>query len=242
MHAARHGHPLRRSRRPGDGPRHHRASRASTCTGDDEVVGMVVADPEGFLLTVCENGYGKRTPFGANTAGEEAESEEAEEAVETPETPRPNPPRARTRRPKRSLGDALPQAAPRRQGRSRHPHQRTQRPGRRHRCRCATATTSCSSPRRAWSTARTSSEIRVVGRNTQGVRVMNLNEGDKIASLAKVAHEEVDEAAADSAAPLHRSEVRRTDRQWWASTEPDSSVSTHPTKSGSAAMVGLDRA
>src|SRR5438132_11742592 len=37
--------------------------------GDDEVVGMVVADPQGYLLTVCENGYGKRTPFGANTAG-----------------------------------------------------------------------------------------------------------------------------------------------------------------------------
>jgi DNA gyrase subunit A len=34
------------------------------------------------------------------------------------------------------------------------------------------------------------SEIRVVGRNTQGVRVMNLNEGDKIASIAKVAREE----------------------------------------------------
>ena len=28
-------------------------------------------------------------------------------------------------------------------------------------------------------------EIRIVGRNTQGVRIMNLNEGDKIASLAK---------------------------------------------------------
>src|SRR5262249_14006419 len=33
----------------------------------DEVVGMVVADPEGLLLSVTENGYGKRTPFGANT-------------------------------------------------------------------------------------------------------------------------------------------------------------------------------
>jgi DNA gyrase subunit A len=33
-------------------------------------------------------------------------------------------------------------------------------------------------------------EIRVVGRNTQGVRVMGLKEGDKIASLAKVAPEE----------------------------------------------------
>ena len=37
------------------------------------------------------------------------------------------------------------------------------------------------------------SEIRVVGRNTQGVRVMNLNEGDKIASVAKVAREEPEE-------------------------------------------------
>src|SRR4029077_10528412 len=35
-------------------------------------------------------------------------------------------------------------------------------------------------------------EIRVVGRNTQGVRVMNLNEGDKIASLAKIAREDVE--------------------------------------------------
>ena len=34
---------------------------------DDEVVGMVVADPTGLLLSVTENGYGKRTPFGANT-------------------------------------------------------------------------------------------------------------------------------------------------------------------------------
>ena len=29
--------------------------------GDDRVVGMVVADPEATLLTVCEKGYGKRT-------------------------------------------------------------------------------------------------------------------------------------------------------------------------------------
>ena len=54
----------------------------------DEVVGMVVADPEGYLLTVCENGYGKRTPFGANTIGEAVEvdaEESAEEPVEEPE-------------------------------------------------------------------------------------------------------------------------------------------------------------
>jgi DNA gyrase C-terminal domain, beta-propeller len=38
-------------------------------------------------------------------------------------------------------------------------------------------------------------EIRVVGRNTQGVRVMGLNEGDKIASIAKIAREDDEEPA-----------------------------------------------
>jgi len=37
--------------------------------GDDEVVGMVVADPDATLLTACANGYGKRTPFGPNAEG-----------------------------------------------------------------------------------------------------------------------------------------------------------------------------
>src|SRR5438270_2405900 len=48
----------------------------------DEVIGLVVADPEGYLLTVCENGYGKRTPFGANVAGEEVIETEGEEPPE----------------------------------------------------------------------------------------------------------------------------------------------------------------
>ena len=34
----------------------------------DELVGMVVADPDATLLTACLNGYGKRTPFGPNAA------------------------------------------------------------------------------------------------------------------------------------------------------------------------------
>ena len=45
------------------------------------------------------------------------------------------------------------------------------------------------------------SEIRVVGRNTQGVRIMNLNEGDKIASLAKIAREDAEAQAAAEETP-----------------------------------------
>ena len=73
----------------------------------DEVVGMVVADPQGYLLTVCENGYGKRTPFGANIAGVEQAETETEEPVEEPveaeaprarARPKPRAPRRRTSR------------------------------------------------------------------------------------------------------------------------------------------------
>ncbi|MDO4586451.1 MAG: DNA gyrase subunit A [Planctomycetia bacterium] len=40
----------------------------------DHVVGMVLADEEATLLTVCENGYGKRTPFGPNAPILDSES------------------------------------------------------------------------------------------------------------------------------------------------------------------------
>src|SRR5262249_5845919 len=41
--------------------RNTRGVKGITLQGDDEVIGMVVTDPEGYLMTVCENGYGKRT-------------------------------------------------------------------------------------------------------------------------------------------------------------------------------------
>ena len=42
-------------------------------------------------------------------------------------------------------------------------------------------------------------DIRLVGRNTQGVRVMNVNEGDRVVSLAKIAPENVAEERATPA-------------------------------------------
>jgi DNA gyrase subunit A len=50
----------------------------------DSVVGMVVADPQGTLLTVCANGYGKRTPFGPNLEADlEGEPPADDETSET---------------------------------------------------------------------------------------------------------------------------------------------------------------
>ncbi|MGV2333484.1 MAG UNVERIFIED_CONTAM: hypothetical protein LVR18_04920 [Planctomycetaceae bacterium] len=49
-----------------------RGVKGITLTRGETVVGMVVADPERTLLSICEFGYGKRTPFGpADTAPDE---------------------------------------------------------------------------------------------------------------------------------------------------------------------------
>ena len=47
-----------------------------TLAGDDQLVGMVIADPEATLLTACANGYGKRTPFGVNNSGANGDDQE----------------------------------------------------------------------------------------------------------------------------------------------------------------------
>jgi DNA gyrase subunit A len=46
----------------------------------DYVVGMVRADPEAQLLTVCAHGYGKRTPFGPNLESQTDEPHESDDA------------------------------------------------------------------------------------------------------------------------------------------------------------------
>src|SRR5262249_49188508 len=153
----------------------------------DAVVGMVVADPEGCLLTVCEKGYGKRTPFGANIVGveppePEAEEEPAEEAAD-------------------EAGATAAEEGPRVSGGMRYRKQKRGGKGLRD-----IRTTDRNGLVVGAISVRNDddimlittqgmvnrthvNEIRIVSRNTQGVRVMNLNEGDRIASLAKVARE-----------------------------------------------------
>jgi DNA gyrase subunit A len=172
--------------------RNTRGVKGITLQEGDEVVGMVVCDPEGYLLTVCENGYGKRTPFGANVAGEPAEGE-AEEAPE--ETP-PEEPAEET-----PAGDS---EAVKERGSMRYRKQRRGGKGLRdirtsERNGLVVNVVSVRDgddimliTAQGMVNRTHVSEIRVVGRNTQGVRVMNLNEGDKVASIAKVAREEVE--------------------------------------------------
>jgi DNA gyrase subunit A len=181
--------------------RNTRGVKGINLGADDEVVGMVVADPEGFLLTLCENGYGKRTPFGANIAGVEAA--EAEEAAEEPaeETPAEE-------------GAAEAETAYR--GNMRYRKQRRGGKGLRD-----IRTSERNGPVIGVLSVRDGddimlmtvqgmvnrthvNEVRVTGRNAQGVRVMGLNEGDKIASIAKVAREDEGtqpEATAEAPSP-----------------------------------------
>ena len=170
----------------------------------DLVVGMVVTDPDGALLTICENGYGKRTPFGANL------EEEVDEEGETPDAPVADAPGA----PESGEPGAAPTGDDA-QERSGMRYRKQRRGGKGLRDIRATDR---NGPVVGVAPVRENDdimlittqgmvnrthvrEIRLIGRNTQGVRIMNLNEGDKIASLAKVAQEDIGPAEETAAAP-----------------------------------------
>ena len=170
----------------------------------DEVVGMVVADPEGYLLTVCENGYGKRTPFGA---------EHCRRGTGRSGRGRSRRGASRSRRP-RTARRARPTTAPamryrkqRRGGKGLRDIRTSERNG---------PVVGVVSVRdgddimlittQGMVNRTHVDEIRVIGRNTQGVRIMNLNEGDKVASLAKIAPDDSDRAGGRD--PPARPEIR----------------------------------
>ncbi len=158
---------------------------------NDEVVGMVVADPEGSLLTLCENGYGKRTPFGPNTAGvdvpEGEEGEVVEPVVEAPLVETEGEP-AETR-------SGMRYRKQRRGGKGLRDIRTSERNGPVVGIVPVRDGDDIMLITSQGMVNRTHvSEIRTVGRNTQGVRVMNLNDADKIASLAKVASEDIEQS------------------------------------------------
>ncbi len=151
----------------------------------DEVVGMVVADPEGYLLTVCANGYGKRTPFGANEAGPTAEAEEAPEAAAEAE------PSEEAEGSEAETRSAMQYRRQRRGGKGLRDIRTSERNGPVVGVAAVRETDDIMLITTGGMVNRTHvQEIRVVGRNTQGVRVMGLKEGDKIASIAKIPREE----------------------------------------------------
>ncbi len=183
--------------------RNTRGVKGINLQGDDEVVGMVVADPQGYLLTVCEKGYGKRTPFGANQVGVEAGEAEAEEPAEEPAADAAE-----------AEGEVV-----RERGQMRYRKQKRGGKGLRdirtsERNGQVVGVLSVRDgddimlmTQQGMVNRTHVDEIRVVGRNTQGVRIMNLGDGDRIASVAKIAREE---AAAQPEAPAAPAEGNET--------------------------------
>ena len=134
---------------------------------DDHLVGMVVADPDGYLLTACTNGYGKRTPFGPNTANGDEENGGEEVSSSS---------RYRTQK---------------RGGKGLRDIKTTDRNG-----PVISVVPVQDGDEVLMMTARgkiqriATDEISVVGRNTQGVRIMRLDDEDTLAAVVRVPRDE----------------------------------------------------
>ncbi len=138
---------------------------------DDQVVGLVVADPDATLLTVCENGYGKRTFFGPNAANE---AEKADDSGE--EETNSGSARYRTQR---------------RGGKGLRDIRTSERNG-----KVIGTVRVRDDDEILLMTARgkiqrlAANEISVIGRNTQGVRLMSVGEEDSLIAVVGVPTEE----------------------------------------------------
>ena len=170
--------------------------------GDDTVVGMVVADPEACLLTVCANGYGKRTPFGPNVGDDPAGEPDDDGEIEGGDDESPE-------------ADAEGQLEEGENGN--HSSQRSYRT--QHRggkgVRDIKATDRNGpvigivrvrdNDELMMITARGKiqrvpvSDLSIIGRNTQGVRIMTLDEGDTVVAVKRVPREEEEEGGAEGA-------------------------------------------
>lgn len=181
--------------------RNARGVKGINLIGEDEVVGITVADHNGFLLTICENGYGKRTPFGANIAGEPTEGEGEEDAA-TPgrgDTATETPPPAAEGEEGEGPADRtnMRYRKQRRGGKGLRDIRTTDRNGPVIGVLAVVNNDDIMLITTQGMVQRTHvSELRPMGRNTQGVRIMGMNEGDKLASIAKVAREEEGETPA----------------------------------------------
>ena len=138
-----------------------------TLADNDQLVGMVVADPHATLLTTCLNGYGKRTLFGVGGGTGDTE-------VEAEETSSSN--RYRTQR---------------RGGKGLRDIKTTERNG-----PVIGVVRVVDGDEVLMVTARGKiqrirvSDINVIGRNTQGVRIMTLDEDDTLTAVVRVPSEE----------------------------------------------------
>lgn len=198
---------------------------------DDSVVGMVVTNPEATLLTICEQGYGKRTWFGAgDTLSQEATNQDADgdapdatdsSDADSDSADSPNSSQSyRTQR--RGGGGLMDIKASKRNGpvigivpitdddellmiTSKGKIQRT-----------------------------AATDISIIGRNTQGVRIMNVDEGDALVAIVKVPKEDVIDEEVEGAVVTPPEGVPPTG-------DPDVSAADTPSPAGEASDESADK-
>ncbi len=159
--------------------------------GGDKVVGMVVTDPDATLLTVCANGYGKRTPFGPNLEEESDESlPEHDENLETETTGEtPVPPTEETVEDD-DLSSGHSYRTQRRGGKGLRDIKTSKRNG-----PVVGIVHVSDEDELLMITARgklqriAASDVSIIGRNTQGVRIMSLDD-DTLVAVKRVPKEE----------------------------------------------------
>ena len=188
---------------------------------DDELVGMVVADPDATLLTVCENGYGKRTPFGPNTvdasltADDSAGGEEGDADATAVVEPKVEEVADDAGDEGADGGSSRRYRTQRRGGKGLRDIKATDRNG-----PVVAVVSVRDEDELLMMTARgklqrmVAGEVSIIGRNTQGVRIMSLDEADTLAAVVRVPREEED-TSAEAAGP--------------DSARPDSPPDTAPT-------------
>jgi DNA gyrase subunit A len=160
----------------------------------DNAVGMVVADPEAMLLTACEHGFGKRTPFGPNSDVQEPEAGGPESDAEEVD----------------SVADVVEESADAgsevegeesESTSARYPTKkrgglgvrdiRTERNGPVVGIVCVYEDDELLMMTARGKIQRVAvKEIRITGRNTQGVKIMGLDAEDSLAAIARVPPEE----------------------------------------------------
>jgi DNA gyrase subunit A len=176
-----------------------RGVKGITLTRDEIVVGMVVADPDRTLLSICEFGYGKRTPFGpADIAVDEPPPADDNTMAVAEETPVEEP--AEDTAEDAAPGSNMKYRRQRRGGKGLRDIKTTARNG-----RVVDVLSVSDDDEVLMVTSRgkiqriRAADINTIGRNTQGVRIIRLDDGDTLVSCAVIAGDAIEEAAARAA-------------------------------------------
>ncbi|HUG17846.1 MAG TPA: DNA gyrase subunit A, partial [Planctomycetaceae bacterium] len=180
--------------------RNTRGVKGIKLSKDDEVVGMVIAYPEATLLSLCENGYGKRTPF-----GDIAEDEPEVTGEELPEDTAENDVAAEIEEGEgeEDTRSSMRYRRQRRGGKGLRDIRTTSRNG-----KVVDVLSVVEDDDILMVTAKGkiqrihASDISVIGRNTQGVRVIRLDEDDKLVSTATIPAEILEDAELDLDIPV----------------------------------------